>query len=630
MPRAFVHLILLLALAALALYQAFPAAPRAPQSAADFDTTRALAHVRAIAKEPHPAGSPANDAARAYILAELAKLDLQPVVITRTIRWYAPTPTLTLHNILVRIPGRRATPATDPPLPTARANIPHAILLTAHYDSVATAPGAADDAAGVAALLETASALRAAPPLDRDVYLLLTDGEEGGLRGARAVAGNSSHITVPSTAPDAPWDAPPDQPLPLFSHVALILNFEARGTSGPSVMFETGPAENLALLRHFAAADPSPVATSLAFDVYRILPNNTDFTVFKKLGLQGLNFSFIGSFHNYHTKNDSPDNLSHASLHHHGQHALALARHFASLDDASLATVLSPNQPGSVFFSPTRNVLVVYPSTWIWPLTALQTLLTLTVIVIAARKRQLSGRGLASAAVRFLLSILLSAAAIFGLITWLGPMRSTHQFHPYLAATSALAALVTLFVALEFRRGARRRTDAIADAPPLAASHRPTTETAPPTSISTSPTLVTTQSALTTVPLIFATLLSIPANLYLPGGSYLLTLPAISASLALLAALTLRRPWLRTAAQLLAIAPTLFIVVPMLYLLNQALLPTKLYYGGYDPTRFLDTPIIAAGLSILTVQLVWKLIPALTLRTSTPIPHPALAVQGRT
>ncbi|HSI36230.1 MAG TPA: M28 family peptidase, partial [Tepidisphaeraceae bacterium] len=427
---------------------------------------------------------------------------------------------------------------------------------------------------------------------------LLTDGEEGGLRGARALAGEFAHITQKPTEL-APWDSPSDKPLPLFSHIALVCNFEARGTSGPSVMFETGPATNLALLRHFAAADPSPVATSLAFYVCRLLPNNIDFSVFKGLSLQGLNFSFIGSFHNYHTKNDSPENLSPASLHHHGQHALSLARHFANLDDAALAAVLSPNQPGSVFFSPTRNLLIVYPSTWTWPLTALQALLTLTVLAIAARKGELSGRGVASAAVRFLLSILLSAAAIFGLVTLLKPMRSVDQFHPYLAAAWALAALVTLFVALEFRRGARRRT--------TRAPHDESPEAPPP-----APTLVTTQSALTTVPLIFATLLSIPANLYLPGGSYLLTLPAISASLALLAALTLRRPWLRTAGQLLAITPALFIVVPMIYLLNQALLPTKLYYGpNYDPTRFLDTPIIAAGLSVLTVQLVWKLIPAL-------------------
>ena len=61
-----------------------------------------------------------------------------------------------------------------------------AFLLVAHYDSVPTGPGATDNGAGVATVLETVRALKAGPALRNDVIVLLADGEERGLLGARA------------------------------------------------------------------------------------------------------------------------------------------------------------------------------------------------------------------------------------------------------------------------------------------------------------------------------------------------------------------------------------------------------------------------------------------------------------
>jgi len=48
-------------------------------------------------------------------------------------------------------------------------------------------PGAADDGAAVAAVLETVRALRTQAPLRNDLVVLLIDGEENGLLGAQAV-----------------------------------------------------------------------------------------------------------------------------------------------------------------------------------------------------------------------------------------------------------------------------------------------------------------------------------------------------------------------------------------------------------------------------------------------------------
>lgn len=88
------------------------------------------------------------------------------------------------QNLLGRIPG--TAPGSG------------AVLLLAHWDHLgecgpADAPdricnGAADNASGLAMMLELARRLRAGPPLGRDIYVLATTAEEVGLLGARAFA----------------------------------------------------------------------------------------------------------------------------------------------------------------------------------------------------------------------------------------------------------------------------------------------------------------------------------------------------------------------------------------------------------------------------------------------------------
>ena len=99
-----------------------------------------------------------------------------------------------------------------------------ALMLCAHYDSVPTGPGASDNAAGVAVVLETLRALKAGPPLERDVIALFPDGEENGFHGSRLFVD------------EHPW----------AKDVSVVLNFDARGNSGPSIMFETSDAQRLA------------------------------------------------------------------------------------------------------------------------------------------------------------------------------------------------------------------------------------------------------------------------------------------------------------------------------------------------------------------------------------------------
>ncbi len=84
---------------------------------------------------------------------------------------------------MARLPGRGNT---------------RAFALMGHYDSVRYGPGAADNGASVAALLETARALRAGPPLSNDVLFVFTDGEETGLFGAKAFGHARNGVVGPS------------------------------------------------------------------------------------------------------------------------------------------------------------------------------------------------------------------------------------------------------------------------------------------------------------------------------------------------------------------------------------------------------------------------------------------------
>ena len=134
---------------------------------------------------------------------------------------------------------------------------PHgkAVLLMAHYDGVEAGPAAADDGAGSAALLETVRALRArdARRSRTTSSLLFTDGEETGLLGAAAFVR------------EHPW----------AKDVAVVVNFEARGTTGRAFMFETGPG-NLDAVARASSRRATRRRARCSPTVYRMLPNDTD------------------------------------------------------------------------------------------------------------------------------------------------------------------------------------------------------------------------------------------------------------------------------------------------------------------------------------------------------------------
>ena len=328
-------LILLAVTTAFVLWMQEPPIPVAASAPADvFSAERAMVHVRQIARAPHPPGTPEHDRVRGYVVAELQKLGFTTKVQKRLAHRDEHDGALrmaSVENIVAEKPGTAPTGT---------------LLLTAHYDSHLSGPGAGDDAAGVAALLEAMRALGSGASKNT-LRMLITDAEEFGLLGAQGYV--DSFMEKPEKSP------------------TLVLNFEARGGGGPVFMFETSEG-NLPLIREFAAACPTPHASSLMYALYKTLPNDTDLTVFKKVGMMGLNFAFVGRWQNYHSALDTPENLDQRSLQQHGASALALSKRFLTAD---LATLITPHQGEAIYFDLLGRLELLYPASLAWPLTAL-------------------------------------------------------------------------------------------------------------------------------------------------------------------------------------------------------------------------------------------------------------------
>ncbi|HEV2340403.1 MAG TPA: M20/M25/M40 family metallo-hydrolase [Candidatus Acidoferrales bacterium] len=303
-----------------------PAAKPSDAAPTEFSGTRAKAVLQKLVGDgvPHPVGSAADANVRQRIMDELLKLGYQPRVDTEFAcdEWGT---CAEVKNIVTELSGSEPGPA---------------VMMASHYDSVPAGPGASDDGAGVAAELEVARALKASPKLRHNVVLLFDEGEEAGLLGAEAFVAK-------------------DQ---LAKEVRAVVNVEARGTSGPTEMFETGSA-NRWLMGLYASAVTRPNTTSINYTVYKLLPNDTDFTVFKRpgVGYQGFNFAFIGDVAHYHTPLDNVADTDVRSIQHQGQSALAALRALAN------SNLNHPRDAEAVFFDLFGWKTIWWPAGWtIW------------------------------------------------------------------------------------------------------------------------------------------------------------------------------------------------------------------------------------------------------------------------
>jgi Zn-dependent M28 family amino/carboxypeptidase len=241
--------------------------------------------VRILGDEsPHPVDSDANDRVRERLTSEIQAIGFEPIVSDNfhcgSRSWALICSRVQNVMFWVGEPG------------------PNAIMVASHYDSVPTGPGAADDGSGVAASLEIAYNLKDRD-LSRPVLVMITDGEEVGLIGAAYFVEQD----------------------PIAKLVSAVVSMEARGNSGPVALIETN-TPNGRELAGLTSDIQTPIASSLAADVYAAMPNATDVTEYLKLGLDASNFALGGDAQFYHTPQDNLARLDKRSFFHMGATAL--------------------------------------------------------------------------------------------------------------------------------------------------------------------------------------------------------------------------------------------------------------------------------------------------------------------
>ncbi|GAA3778506.1 M20/M25/M40 family metallo-hydrolase [Corallibacter vietnamensis] len=386
----------------------------APNNA--FSTDRALVQLKEISKAPHYLGNEAHAKVRDYIISELEKLELKTEVQID----YSMSQWGNLSkpkNVLARIPG---------------SNSGKALLLLSHYDSNPhSSVGASDAGSGVVTILEGIRAfLSTGKQLKNDIIILITDGEELGLNGADIFV--NKH----------PW----------AKDVGLVLNFEARGSGGPSYMLIETNQGNANLMKGFVAANPEfPVANSLAYSIYKMLPNDTDLTRFRAdKDIDGFNFAFIDDHFDYHTALDTYERLDRNTLEHQGSYLMPLLTYFA---DADLTNIKSTED--YIYFNVPLFKTVIYPFSWIIPMLIIALVLFIGLLVYGLKRKAITVSEIRKGYGAFFIALLVSGGIGFGLwklILIVYPQYNemlhgfTYNGHTYIALFVCIALAICFYV----------------------------------------------------------------------------------------------------------------------------------------------------------------------------------------
>ena len=385
--------------AATLLLALLPALEACSRSAGVFSEQNARAHVSMLAGTigSRPVGSEANARARAYVIDQLRlygydvrvqETDAQRPEIGRTAH---------VSNIIATLSGRR----------------PEAIGLLSHYDSAPESPGAADDGLGVAVVLETARVLAARSERQWTIFILVTDGEEASLMGAAAL------VTDRVVA----------------SNLKAYINVEAAGSDGAAVLFQTGPGNGW-LTGAWARRAPHPRGGSFGIEVYRRLPNDTDFTIFAGQNIPGLNFAAVDDGYSYHTARDEPDRLSSDALRMTGENTVAVAMMLDARD------ITKRERWEATYFDVGRITALSYGMVISWVIDAAALLLGVIawIRVISAAMKVAGPLRWSVAAIWSLIG---TAAVVFGMIAATWALRAGREvYHPWYAHPDRLFLLL--------------------------------------------------------------------------------------------------------------------------------------------------------------------------------------------
>jgi len=364
-------------------YSFYSLMPRkaAPASSAptEFSTERALIPLKEITKVPHFHGSDAHADVRNYLENQLQNLGLTTEIQDDFIlnqQWGAIDKP---KNILGYLEGTGDGKA---------------LMLLSHYDSAKTPSfGASDAGSGVVTILESLRAyLASGKTPTNDIVVLFSDAEEIGLDGAKLFVNRH----------------------PKAKEIGLVLNFEARGSGGPSNMILETNGGNANLIKAFVDANPEfPVASSLMYSIYKMLPNDTDSTVFREdADIDSFFFAFIDDHFDYHTANDNFENLDRNTLQHQGSYLLPLVHYFADADLSQLKA-----QEDYVYVNAPLVKMIIYPFAWIFPMLIIAFLTFVILVFFGIKKGRLKARAIGKGFLAFVFPLLISGA--LGYLGWM-------------------------------------------------------------------------------------------------------------------------------------------------------------------------------------------------------------------
>jgi Peptidase family M28 len=370
-----------------------------------FSAQNARAHVSMLAGTigSRAVGTPANQRAREYIVDQLKLFGFEVRVQEADARRPELGQTAHVVNIIASLPGAR----------------PEAIGLVAHYDSRPDAPGATDDALGVAVALEAARVFAGRGDRLWALLVLLTDGEESDLMGAAALMTDRD----------------------VTRNLAAYLQVESIGSDGPALLFETGP-ENPWLVGAWANQAPHPRGASFALEIYKRLPSDTDFSIIKRQEIPGLNFAPVGDSYAYHTARDTPERLSTGTIRDTGENVAAIL-------NALNATDITQRSSGTgTYFDIAGTTAIVYG-----PLVGLALSIAALLFGAIAWVRVTAAAIRIAGLLRWILTFVWSAAGallVFASMagtTW--ALRASREvYHPWYAHPDRLFALLLAVGAL--------------------------------------------------------------------------------------------------------------------------------------------------------------------------------------
>jgi len=358
----------------------------------EFSTARALTTLKEISKAPHYHANAEHTRVREFLVAEMKKMGLE----VETQKGYVLSPywsTVKEGDSAVSIPaGYHMDQPVNIMARIKGSGDGKALVLLSHYDSAKVpSPGASDAGSGVVTILECLRAYQASgkTPVN-DIIILFTDAEEIGLDGASLFVN------------EHPW----------AKDAALVLNFEARGSGGPSNMILETNGGNENLVKAFVEANPEyPVASSLMYSIYKMLPNDTDSTVFREDGdIDSFFFAFIDDHFDYHTANDTVENLDVETLQHQGSYLLPILHYFADADLENLKA-----NEDHVYVNFPLFKMIHYPFSWILPMLIVAILLFLFLVFYGIKQGEMNGKSIARGFAATLFSLV-----VCGLIGYYG------------------------------------------------------------------------------------------------------------------------------------------------------------------------------------------------------------------